>query len=149
MTNTIQLKQSNFIKYLFYYLIIMLISNYLKTNYLINNLVLNSVDIALLSGHISSIVSSIFILLLFIIIISISIFIKDIFFDEIKSESIFDAVKTVLIAFIITEFIRILLIYFLLLNEIKKIDISGDLEQQLYDTDWYYYNSIIHTFLNN
>ena len=147
MTNTIQLKQSNFIKYLFYYLIVMLISNYIKTNYLISSLILNSVDIALLSGHLSSIVSSIFVFLLFIIIILICIFIKDLFFDEVNSESIFSAIKTVLIAFMLVELIRMLLIYFVLLDEIKKIDVSGDIKQQLYDTDWYHYNSIVYTFL--
>jgi len=147
LTNTIQLKQSNFIKYLFYYFIVMLISNYIKTNYLINSLVLNSVDIALLSGHLSSIISSIFILILFVIIVLICVFIKDIFFEEINIEIIFNAIKTVIIVFIFFELIRILLMYFVLFNEIKKIDLSGDIKQQLYDTDWYFYNSIIYIFL--
>lgn len=147
MTNTIKLKQSNFVKYLFYYFIIMLISNFIKTNYLVNYLVSNGVNTALFSGHISSIISSIFILLLLVVIILISIFTKDLFFEKINSESIFNAIKSVLIAFIIIEFIRILLIYFILLNEIKMIDIKGDIEQQLYNTDWYSYNSIIYAFL--
>ncbi|HIP33452.1 MAG TPA: hypothetical protein EYG89_01670 [Bacteroidia bacterium] len=147
MTNTIQLKQYNFVKYLFYYLIITLISNYIKTNYLINSLVLNNVNIALLSGHLSSIISSLFILLLFIIIIVICVFIRDVFFEEINLESIFDAIKSVIITFMIIELIRMLLIYFVLRNELNKIDVAGDIEQQLYNTDWYYYNSSIYTYL--
>lgn len=144
---TIQLKQSNFVKYLLYYLALMLASNYIKTNYLVNSLVSEGVDIALLSGHISSIVSSLFIIILFIIIITICVFIIDIFFNEINTQSIFDAIKSVITVFIILEVVRILSIYFILLDEIKKIDVSENIIEQLNNTDWYLYNSIFQTFL--
>lgn len=147
MTNTIKLEKSNFIKYLLYYFAIMLASNYIKTNYLVNHLVLDGVNTALFSAHLSSIVSSIFIIILIIIIILISIFVKDIFFEEINSHSIFTAIKSVLITFIIVEFLRIFVIYFILFDEIKSIDINGNIEQQLFNTNWYDYNSIIYAFL--
>lgn len=147
MTKTIKLNQTNFIKYLFLYFAVMLIYNYIKTDYLIKNLVEYGVDIALLSGHISSTTSSIFIILRIIMILVMCSIIKDLFFEEVKNESIFDAIKTVIIVFIIVELIRMILFYFILIDEIKDIDISKDIVEQLGNTKWFYLNSLIYILL--
>jgi hypothetical protein len=143
MKNVIQLKQSNFIKYLLIYFVIMLIGSYIKTTNVVNFLVTKSVDVVLITSHISSVISSIFIILLLIIIITTCYFLREIFFKEINLESIFASIKSVILIFILTELFRILLIYFILIDEIRKIDTSENIVQQLNDTDWYHYNSLI------
>ncbi len=141
MKKKIQLKKSNFIKYLILYFILMMISNFIKTECLVNNLVIESVDVALISGHISSIISSLFIIFLLIIIIVICYFIKEIFFESLNFESVLDSIKTVIITFIIFELFRIALVYFVLFDEIKQIDVNTNIMEQLYNTDWYFVNS--------
>jgi len=147
MSNVIQLNKSNFIKYLLIYFIIMLVGNYIKTTNVVNLLVSESVDVVLITSHISSVISSIFIILLLIIIVAICYFLRDIFFKVINTESIFASIKTVIIIFILIELFRVFLIYFVLIDEIRKIDVSRDILQQLDNTDWYYYNSLINIFI--
>ncbi len=148
MTKTIRLKQANFIKYLFFYFIAMLICDAIKTNYLVNSLVKYGVDVALLSGHLSSITASIFVVLRLVLIVITCILVRDLFFEEkIHNKTIFEATKVILIIFILVEFIRVLLIYFILFEEVKHIDISGDIITQLNNTKWFYYNSLIYTLL--
>ncbi|WP_044401287.1 hypothetical protein [Lacinutrix sp. Hel_I_90] len=147
MKNVIQLKESNFIKYLLIYFIVMLINNFIRTSNIVNSLVSESGDVVLFSGYMSSIISSMFVILLLIIVITICYFIKEIFFEEVKRESIFGSIKTVIILFIFIELFRVFLVYFVLLDEIEKFDFSGDVIQQLHNTYWYFYNSSINIFL--
>lgn len=147
MKNVIQLKQSNFVKYLLIYLVVMLIANFVMNNNIVNSLELNSLKFVLISSHISVIMSSVFVILLLIAIVTTCYFIREIFFEKIDIESIFSSIKTVIILFIFIELVRVFLVYFVLLDEIEKFDFSGDVIQQLYDTYWYYYNSAINIFL--
>lgn len=148
MTNTIKLKQANFIKYLFLYFIIMLICDAIKTNYLVNSLVKYGLDVALVSGHLSSITASIFVVLRLVLIVIMCILVRDLFFEEqIQRNSIFEATKVILIILIIVEFIRLSLIYFILFEEVKNIDTSKEIIEQLNNTDWFYYNSFIYTLI--
>ena len=147
MKNVIQLKQSNFIKYLLIYFITMVIGNYIKTTNIVNFLVSKSVDVVLITSHISSIISSIFIILLLVIIITLCYFLREIFFKEINLESIFASITNVILLFVSIELFRIVLIYFILIDEIKKIDTSENVIQQLNETKWYHYNSLINIFL--
>ncbi len=148
MAKTVKLKQTNFIKYLFFYFIAMIICDAIKTNYLVNSLVKYGVDVALLSGHLSSVTASIFVVLRLVLIVIMCILIRDLFFEEkIHNNSIFEATKVILIIFILVEFIRVLLIYFVLFEEVKSIDISKDIIEQLNNTKWFYYNSLIYKLL--
>ncbi len=148
MAKTIKLKQANFIKYLFFYFIAMLICDAIKTNYLVNSLVKYGVDVALLSGHLSSITASIFVVLRLVLIVIMCILVRDLFFEEtIQNNSIFEATKIILIIFILVEFIRVLLIYFVLFEEVESIDTSKDIIEQLNNTKWFYYNSLIYKLL--
>lgn len=147
MKKTIKLKQNNLFRLIFLYFISMIISNYIKTNTLISNLIPINNSTALFSGHISSIVSSIFIIVLILIIFAICYFVRDIFFEDLELKSIYNSLEIIIITFILVEIIRIFLIYFVLLDEIKKIDINSSIVEQLNLTDWYYYNNAIYSLL--
>lgn len=147
MSNVIHLNRSNFVKYLILYFIVMLASNYFRISIVINYLVSKSVEITLITGNISSVISSVFIILLLLAIITTCYFIRDVFFQKISNETIFDSIKTVIILFIFIELARIFLIYFILIDEVKKIDVSRDIMEQLNNTDWYNYNSYINIFI--
>ena len=101
----------------------------------------------MITSHISSIISSIFIILLLVIIITLCYFLREIFFKEINLESIFASITNVILLFVSIELFRIVLIYFILIDEIKKIDTSENVIQQLNETKWYHYNSLINIFL--
>jgi|GEM_PF-3112840 len=143
MTTTIQKSTARFARILAVYLAVLIIFGIFKLmaffDYISFEYFLSARVSAVISLFVSSLISIIIIALLCGILCLCNI----IFEFEIKNTDLVDCVSCSVYVFILFELIRLVLCFFLLGNELKPLIIDNNIVEQLKNTRWFFYDSIL------